>query len=140
MRFRKQATEVKDLVKEIKAKQQRIAELTASGDLTTTFHLHEELNKQSKLATDIACEIARNTECNTILQNSLESKMKAAADISEYEQAQNLKQALEVSFYEKSQPLELQHNVEKRSILDNWHFCADAYFLLWLPGIGFTTL
>lgn len=56
--------------------------------------------------------------------------MKAAADISEYEQAQNLKQALEVSFYEKSQPLELQHNVEKRSIRDNWHFCADGYFLL----------
>lgn len=97
MQFRKQATEVKDLVKDIKVKQQKIAELTASGDLTTTFHLHEELNKQSKLATDIACEIARNAECNTILQNSLESKMKAAADISEYQQAQNLKQALEVS-------------------------------------------
>lgn len=130
MRFRKQATEVKELVKEIKTKQLRIAELTASGDLTTTFHLHEELNKQSKLATDIACGIAKDTECNTILRNSLESKMKAAADISEYEQAQNLKQALEVSPFCIRKPIELQHNFKKHSVSNNWHFCTDSYLLL----------
>ena len=31
-----------------------------------------------------------------ILRNSLEGKMKAAADIAEYEQAQSIKQAIEV--------------------------------------------
>ena len=41
-------------------------------------------------------EIAGNTECNSILLNTLESKMKAAGDIAEYEQAQVLKRAMEV--------------------------------------------
>ena len=76
--------------------QQKITELTSSGDLTTTFQLHEELNKQSNTATELAAQIVQNEECNTILRNSLEGKMKAAADIAEYEQAQSIKQALEV--------------------------------------------
>ena len=80
----------------MKAKQEKINELTTSGDLTTTFQIHEELNRQSKLATNIALQIIHSKECVAILMNTLESKMKAAGEIAEYEQAQIYKRTREV--------------------------------------------
>ena len=94
--FRKQAAELKELAKNLKTNQEKIAELTSSGDLASCFEIHEKTNDFTKKATELASSLTDNDECNTLLINTLEYKMKAAGEISEYEQAQMLKNAIEV--------------------------------------------
>ena len=95
-KFRKLAAELRELGKGIRSKQEKINELTTAGDLATTFQIHEELNRQSKIAIETSLQLLRNKEGNHILRSSLESKMRAAADIAEYEQAQTYKRTNEV--------------------------------------------
>lgn len=95
--YRKQAAELKTIVKGIKENQKKVDELTNEGDIASGFKYHEELHILSKKAIAVVTAIVSNAECNGILLNTLESKMKAAGDIAEYEQAQCLKTAMEVS-------------------------------------------
>lgn len=76
---------------------QHINELTDAGDLATCFQYQEQLNKQSIKASEITRSLSLSQESNILLKNTLEYKMKAAGDIAEYEQAQNLKVVLEVA-------------------------------------------
>ena len=71
-------------------------ELTNAGDLASCFQYQEQINKQSIKASAITRSLALSQESNLFLKNTLEYKMKAAGDIAEYEQAQNIKIILEV--------------------------------------------
>lgn len=71
--------------------------MTNSGDLASCFEIHERVNEFTKKAAELASSLTDNEECNNLLVNTLEYKMKAAGEISEYEQAQMLKKAMEVS-------------------------------------------
>ena len=71
-------------------------ELTDKGDLASCFQYQEQINKQSIKASAITRSLALSQESNLLLKNTLEYKMKAAGDIAEYEQAQNIKIILEV--------------------------------------------
>lgn len=84
------------MAKNLKASQEKITELTNSGDLASCFEIHERINGFTKRATELSSSLTDNEECNTLLVNTLEYKMKAAGEISEYEQAQMLKTAIEV--------------------------------------------
>ena len=94
--FRKQAADLKSTAQGVKENQQKVDDLTNAGDLAGCFQFHEQVHILSKKALALMTEIAGNTECNSILLNTLESKMKAAGDIAEYEQAQVLKRTMEV--------------------------------------------
>lgn len=94
--FRKQAADLKSTAQGVKENQQKVDDLTNAGDLAGCFQFHEQVHILSKKALALMTEIAGNTECNSILLNTLGSKMKAAGDIAEYEQAQVLKRAMEV--------------------------------------------
>lgn len=95
--YRKQAAELKSTVKGIKENRKKVDDLTNEGDIASGFKCHEDLHILSKKAIGVVKAIASDMECNTILLNTLESKMKAAGDIAEYEQAQCIKTAMEVS-------------------------------------------
>lgn len=83
-------------MKSLKSDQEKITELTNSGDLASCFEIHERINGKMKKAITLTTSLSRNRECNTLLINTLEFKMKAAGEISEYEQAQMLKTTIEV--------------------------------------------
>ena len=77
----------------------QLNKLTNAGDLASCFQYHEQINKQSIKASAITRSLALSQESNLLLKNTLEYKMKAAGDIAEYEQAQNIKITLEVKLF-----------------------------------------
>ena len=75
---------------------QQIDRLTNEGDLASCFQHHEQLNMLNSKALPLTKNLVSLQDGNSTLINSLEFKMKAAGEIEEYQQAQQIKTTMEV--------------------------------------------